>query len=322
MQFTRLCLAIILGCWLGHGVCGQIPIPGTGKQVVGDDFEDPSWAFFPNLPKSSHEQDERIRQPAGKARNGRWGEGLLRGCPDYVARVTPPAGGIAGSSGALEIRSRLSGIPGQLAGKSMQDDLIMVTRPHKGFDVSQYPSVVTRIYLPAFEEWEQRNGSMFAFRTEVIGTRRVAKVEGKGLFARTVPSEPEQSWPGIFIQHTPRVGKTKQRDAYLVIRGGPGGDVRGPQIEETGWWTLGMSFTPDGQAHYFARPGVDPLEPADHIYSYFPYNYRVEQLTTLFFDTFNHEDGKTWSTPVIVDDTGLYLNSRTASVARAGGQQR
>ena len=315
-------LALVFAIWgVPSQVVAQGLVPGTGVLAVGDDFEMASWTFKYNLPKSSHEQDEKIRQPSGKSSNGRWAEGLLRGCPDRVEWVQTPPGGILGSNGAILISSCHSGVPGRLAGTSQQDDLIMVAKSKFGsnYPVSMSPSVVTHIYLPPFEEWEQRSGSMFAFRAEVVGTRRVAKTEGMGLFSRTISPEPENSWPGIFIQQTiASQSKKKVHECYFIIRGGQNGDVRGPDIRQAGWWTLGMSFTPDGKAHYYARPGVDDLEPGDHICSYFPYNFRVETLNTLFFDTFNKEDGKTWSTPVIVDNSGLYVNTGfQAATARA-----
>ena len=71
-------------------------IPGTGVKLakVGDDFEDPNWKFYPKLPKSSQELDEETRLPAGRSRNGRWFEGVKRGCPDFVQRVPTPPGGL------------------------------------------------------------------------------------------------------------------------------------------------------------------------------------------------------------------------------------
>ncbi len=47
----------------------------------------------------------------------------------------------------------------------------------------------------------------------------------------------------------------KPDSATLILRAGlQGQDFWGPRIKETGWWTLGMSFTPDGQVHYMPMP--------------------------------------------------------------------
>ena len=46
---------------------------------------------------------------------------------------------------------------------------------------------------------------------------------------------------------------------FTVRAGSYGQDMRGPKITETGWWTLGMSFTRDGRVHYFAHEGVEDV---------------------------------------------------------------
>ena len=78
-------------------------VPGTGQRVeqVGDDFEDEEWKYNFNGQKSSREQDNRERAPAGASENGRWYEGIKRGHPDIIRRVETPSGGLPGSKGAL-----------------------------------------------------------------------------------------------------------------------------------------------------------------------------------------------------------------------------
>ena len=70
-------------------------VPGTGSLVKGvvDDFEDEKWKWYYNHPKSSEEQDKRMRGPLGKSANGRWFEGPKRGTPDVVKRIELPAPG-------------------------------------------------------------------------------------------------------------------------------------------------------------------------------------------------------------------------------------
>jgi hypothetical protein len=48
-------------------------LPGTGSLVkgIGDDFEDENWKWNYNHPKSSEEQDKRVRSPLGRSVNGR-----------------------------------------------------------------------------------------------------------------------------------------------------------------------------------------------------------------------------------------------------------
>jgi hypothetical protein len=268
-------------------------VPGTGREItaVGDDFEDESWEYVPNWPKSSNNIDKRTRNPGGYSTNGRWFEAALRGQPDYVARVDTPPNGLPGSRGALMLRTLQSGIPGQPSGQDQQDDFIANLRSRIGayIPISYEPSVVTRIYMPPVEQWENRNGSQFAFRAGVRGG-----------------DENEEYWPGIFIQAASR-GRGVE-SAYLVIRAdGRGRDIRSIAIEQTGWWTLGMSFTADGRVHYFAKPGVQNLTKDDYLTSYVPYNMPVRKFETFFFDCFNKDDGRSWSTPFVIDDTSLYV---------------
>jgi hypothetical protein len=95
-----------------------------------------------------------------------------------------------------------------------------------------------------------------------------------------------------------------------------GQDVAGPKITETGWWTLGMSFTPDGQVHYYARAGVDDLGPSDRIGSFYPYGYRATDFQVFFFDLVNRDNGRSWSTQWIVDDSLVYVADRIDAAGR------
>ena len=53
----------------------------------------------------------------------------------------------------------------------------------------------------------------------------------------------------------------------------------------------------------------------DHITSQFPYNYRTETLKTFFFNVCTKDDGKTWSTPWVVDDPKVYFIKRQVAAA-------
>jgi hypothetical protein len=287
-------------------------LPGTGSLVkgIGDDFEDENWKWNYNHPKSSEEQDKRMRSPMGRSINGRWFEGPKRGTPDVVKRIELPAPGLEGSTHGLLIASLHAGIPGRTTYQMQQDDLIynMQKVTGRGMSVVDNPSVVTRVYMPPFEQWEKRNGPTFGFRA---GCYTHAIITGedhpdKGRFGL------EEYWPGMFVCFEPANPKRKTEDsAYLRIRGGRnGGEIRGPKIEQTGWWTLGLSFSPDGMVHYFASPGVDELTMDDHITSQFPYGYRTELLKTFFFNVCTKDDGKTWSTPWVIDDPKVYFVKR------------
>ena len=252
-----------------------------------------------------------MRGPMGRSINGRWFEGPKRGTPDVVKRIELPAPGLEGSTHGLLIASLHAGIPGRTTYQMQQDDLIYNMQKvtgRGGISVADSPSVVTRVYMPPFEQWEKRNGPTFGFRS---GCYTHATITGedhpdKGRFGL------EEYWPGMFVCFEPANPKRKTEDsAYLRIRGGRnGGEIRGPKIDQTGWWTLGLSFSPDGMVHYFASPGVDELTMDDHITSQFPYGYRTETLKTFFYNVCTQDDGKTWSTPWVIDDPKVYFNKR------------
>jgi hypothetical protein len=113
----------------------------------------------------------------------------------------------------------------------------------------------------------------------------------------------------LFADLTPAAkSKSGQNEYQWRIRSDQRGyDFPGMPISQPGWWTVGMSVTPDGKVHYYARPGVEPLTTEDHIVSQFPYNYRAEHFKTFFFNVISGDDGKTWSTPMIVDDSHVYI---------------
>jgi len=287
-------------------------VPGSGALVkgIGDDFEDETWKWNYNHPKSSEEQDKRVRGPMGRSVNSRWFEGPKRGTPDVVKRIALPAPGLEGSAHGLLIATLNAGIPGRTTYQMQQDDLIynMQKVTGRGIPVGDSPSVVTRVYVPPFAQWEKRNGPTFGFRagcyTHAIITGEDHPDRGKfGL---------EEYWPGMFICFEPANPKKKTADsAYLRIRGGRnGGEIRGPQLDVDGWWTLGLSCSPDGMVHYFASPGVDDLTMDDHITSQYPYGYRTEWMKTFFFNVCTKDDGKTWSTPWVIDDPQVFFIKR------------
>jgi len=274
-------------------------VPGTGEKIaqVGDDFEDPAWKYRFNLPKSSKNIDEQVRGPTGGSANGRWFESMLRGQPDQIERVETPEDGLPGSTGSLLIRSLQTGVPKRPSRQNQQDDLLLNVAQRAGgkISVSRSPSFTVRVWLPPYEQWEQRSGNSFAVRAAVWGRK------GRG-------GKSEEYWPGIFIKYTRSDPKTKQPGASLVIRGNQlGHDFETKKVGELGWWTFGMSFTPDGQVHYFGSPGVDELTDADRLYSQWPYGFRAETFQTFFFNVVNSDDGRTWSTPWIVDDPAVYV---------------
>lgn len=285
-------------------------IPGTGTCIdyAGDDFEDTTWEFTHRMPKSSREQDERVRGPMGTSVNDRWHEGPERGQPDQIELVPTPPNGLAGSQHALVLRTLNSGIPGSHGGEVGQDDFIAncVERLRGGIPVRERPSVTVRVYLPPAAQWEQRSGPQFGFRSSLD---TITTKPPKGFFSVSSGPEVEPYWPGMWIHYRAANSKNgKAGSAVIAVRGNRmGQDFVAREITEFGWWTFGMSFSPDGMVHYYASPGVDELTAEDFITSQFPYSYTAKDFRTYFFDVCNRNDGRTWSTPFVIDDPKLYV---------------
>jgi hypothetical protein len=287
-------------------------VPGTGTLANTDDFEDENWAYVHNWPKSSKEEDGQVRYPLGHSNNRMWSESPKRGAPDAVKRVSTPPGGLEGSTGALYLRSRDTGIPGQPGFKQAQDDFIMAAKP---MPLSYTPNFTVRVYIPEWEEWEQRKGVSFGIRAGLQGPQEKEKEAsvGRRLFGRgrtKTVTEMEPYYPGFFIHFVPGndpENKTGQPYAMILIRANQmGHDLTGPKITEPGWWTFGMTVTPDSRVHYYARPGVEELRPQDHITTQFPYRIQGTYFNTIFFNVCSADDGRSWSTPWIIDDPKVY----------------
>ena len=310
---------------VGTGFVEAQVVPGTGTLLNSDDFEDEEWSFEFAFPKSSKEEDEQIRYPLGRASNGKWFESPKRGTPDVVRTVETPAGGLAGSTGALYLRSRDTGIPGRPGMKQAQDDFILQARP---LSVAYSPNTVVRVYLPPWEQWEQRTGVSFGMRIGVQGPQtkeqpaRVMKRILRGKRTEKV-TEIEPFYPGFFIQYNcAKDPKYSTDHAVFIIRAGNDGrDIVGPRITKTGWWTLGMSVTPDSRVHYYASPGVDDLTARDHIVSTTPHGIPAKYFNTIFFNICSADNGQSWSTPWIIDDPKVFHVSGNGRGSVAGGQQ-
>lgn len=281
-----------------HLLADQPVVPGTGVLItgVGDDLEDPGWAYQTLAPKSSRNIDDRENGPLARSVNGRWLEGPHRGTPDLLERIPTPAGGLEGSKGSLLIRTLHPGIPGKLSNQSQQDDIMVNVHKRLGRSVaaSELPNCVVRVYAPPFEQWEPRSGGTFGFRLDCWGSK-----PGKG--------EVEQYWPGIFVNYQePKSSRDRKPHAYMSIRGNSmGHDIQGPEIHP-GWYTMGMSVTADGMCHFYAKEGIDDLTEDDHLASYYCYGYRARRMDLFFFNILTQDNGKTWSTPWIIDDPKFY----------------
>src|SRR5690606_24252964 len=179
-----------------------------------------------------------------------------------------------------------------------------------------------RVYLPPWQHWEQRTGVSFGVRCGIQGPHETTKEVGGFLFRRNkTVTEIEPYYPGMFIQlNCAKDSRHEEDHAVLIIRAGNDGqDIIGPKITQTGWWTFGMSLTPDSRCHFFAKPGVGDLTARDHLVSTTPYGRQAQYFNTIFFDVCSIDDGVTWSTPWIIDDPAIYYLGGGQSTT-AGGQ--
>jgi hypothetical protein len=299
-RFALLLSAVTLLPLVNRDARAAAPfVPGTGTFLGDccDNFEDPKWSYRYNHPKSSHEQDDKQRSPGGFSNNRLWHEGGKRGTPDLVKRVETPLGGIPDSKGALMFATQRSGIPGRVANSQQQDDLLMLfdRKLGRSIPISWQPSATVRVYLPPFEEWENRTGPQFGMRCDCTGRNPDGTVEAY--------------WPGMFLLFQSENNRSIKVDsAKISCRGDRlGHDIRKVDIAEPGWWTLGLSFTSDGQVHYYASEGVDDLTEDDHIMSSFPYSMHCMTFNNFFFNVANWENGRTWSTKWIIDDPMIFV---------------
>ena len=302
---------------------GGVPVPGTGQVVSTDDFESENWTFIQNGTKSSKEQDEQVRHPLGRSNNNRWNESGKRGYPDQVVRIATPDGGLAGSKGALLLRTRDSGVPGYPANEQGQDDLVMKPRP---MSIGSNPSFTVRVFVPNWNEWEQRHGVSFGIRAGMQGPySKMDDVTKSGLFGlrkRTVRemvhNEREPYYPGFFVQLNPASDpRFSETHAVILCRADENGqDKVVGKITQPGWWTFGMSVTGDARCHYFASPGTDDLTRADHLYSSMPYGIPGKYFNTIFFNVCSADNGRAWSTPWVIDDPKVFSGSGSVSGSR------
>ena len=296
--------------WTGARVVVADPfVPGLGTKVseVGDDFEDERWEYYFNNPKSSQDIDRAERYPTGEAANGRWYEGLKRGHPDIIKRVPTPANGLPGSRGSLLLQSLNTGVPGAPRYRLGQDDFIADVNYRLGgvIPVSRAPSVVVRVFLPPVDRWEDRTGTHFGLRASLRAAGAGSRDGSTSSANRPVP---EVYWVGMFIDFESKGNGRPHDYAYFRLRADYwGNDFRSRQITTTGWWTLGLSFSPDGMVHFYARPGVEALTEADRLTSEYPYGLRANSLRTFFFNVCSGDDGRSWSTPWVLDDPTVYV---------------
>ena len=113
------------------------------------------------------------------------------------------------------------------------------------------------------------------------------------------------------------MAKLRQRAWIRADNGGR--DYPSKTFEPESWITMGISHTPDGAVHFFLRPDLEDLTKEDCVGSYWCYGYRAHTFQTFFFNVINMDDGRSVSTPWIVDNAFLYAATAPAGKIRMSG---
>ena len=324
-SYSLALFALLFASGFGGTTAEAQFVPGRGTLMTTDNFETDNWGMYYNLPKSSKEEDEQLRYPLAMSSNRRWKEGPKRGIPDVVKVIDTPAGGLPDSKHSLLIRSKDTGIPGRLSYSQKQDDLVMVSN---SMGIGNSPSVVTRVYLPDWDEWENRAGVAFGMRIGLQGPmKKVQDSNGRFLRRNRVTTVMEPYYPGFFLQFNPKeVSQDGSDSVTVLVRANEyGQDQTGPKLTQPGWYTFGMSVSSDAQVHYYMKPGVEDLTEGDYISSSRPYGIPGTHFNTLFFNICSGDDGKTWSTPIVIDDPQIFYGQSprpTQTAQRQSMQQR
>ncbi|MCX7915170.1 MAG: hypothetical protein N3A53_02555, partial [Verrucomicrobiae bacterium] len=264
------------------------PVGVLGRTVrleaLGDDFEAADWAWDAKQYRDTH---------------GRWSTSY-RGGPKKLARVTPPAGGVPGSTGALSLRTE-----GDRDSYPNQDDLIhffnqpgrlerLVTR-------ADQPVFVVRVWLPPFAEWTPGWNNL-GFRHEARSKQLVTQENKVGYY-----------YPSIWLQHVTDKDHPERSGPRWCVRIGTGvapDEDAGP-IPQPGWWTLALAFDERGVGHYYVRPGTGPLGAEHEIWDTTKFrptggeNPLMDSVAYGFFSLGYPPDGRL--TPFVVDDYEVWV---------------
>ena len=288
-------------------------VPGTGKIVNQDKFEDPSWMF-------KHLGNNNYGKPVYGSTNQRWTGNNKRVVPDKVITVNTPAGGLNSSHKSMLIQTLNITRPKSRPSSGIgQADLLMQEKG-RSIQLSQVPNFTVRVFIPEWKNFEQRYGSSFGIRMymrcKMTTYQEAPSYEGR-FGRRTMKKVPvtkiDDYYPGFWIQYvnnkvSPFARFTVRADNngrdYPQFRGNSlGSTPKKHRIAKTGWWTFGASMLPGGTVQYYAGPGVDPLTEDDFVMESKP--YECHEFNKIFFDVVGN--GSNWSTGWIIDDPTIYV---------------
>ncbi len=205
----------------------QLPDAGFRVEPLCDDFEAANWSFNLTTNISS---------------NGLW-YGSPRGAPEVMTRVATPAGGPAGSVGALSLRTRyVEQIPSTA---NDQEDLVFqpyTSLPGLGRNLlrAEKPSYSVRVKLPPIATWAE-GYTVFGFRVAARDPNHTGNSVG-------------EYYPSLLLA---RSGTT----AYVLARVGDGsiadqdvGRFTQANLDAgSGWMSLGLRWDDDGRTRYHAQ---------------------------------------------------------------------
>ena len=224
-----------------------------------------------------------------------------RGTPDVVKRVATPPGGIEGSTGALLFATKYSGIPGTISNEQQQDDLLMMFDRRLGRSISM--SLAAELHgarLPA------------AVRTVGEAQRPVVRHAGRLPRPQAGRQHRKPIGPACSCCSATQTARASRKTSPSS-RSAPARAATtsaASRSYEPGWWTLGMSFSPDGQIHYYASHGVDDLTADDYLDVAVSRTASAACRSTTSSSTWpTGTTAASWSTQWVIDDPKILRDS-------------
>lgn len=220
-----------------------VAIPGTGDIVQKLDFE------------KEVEGESDFSYNHGWAGQGYGLTGTQRGAPESIKVVHTPSSNVFSGKKSLQFYSHnrnsqwrtdhhTTGTEYDNPDKEQQDDFFMPIikkQGEKGWVATDTPAVLMHIYTEGISSTDEHQYT--SLRMPIV-SKINRKYKGKNV---------RPWWPGIWIYQKPSSNKyiIKLRRPASSSMDVPFNFPEAKKIQESTWWTLGLSITPDGNIHYF-----------------------------------------------------------------------
>jgi hypothetical protein len=285
LKMSKIGFSALVGALVFAASSVNAGLPGSGFLVpsLSDSFEDLNWVF-------------NYSGTNGTSSNGKW-YGSYRGAPEVLETTASFAGGVAGQSRSLQIRT----IDQDGDYTSDQDDFVNTNYSSLWGRYplrADEPNLLARIYLP--DNPGPKDETSFGFRTEAWTDNNV-----DGYY-----------YPSIWLRHY--AGHSKEWEVSVRLGDGYAVDEGLPALDfnsSGGWYSLGLSFDAVGNGHYYLSSGVDPLASADEIYDTTRFNSPnpggdplLDHLQYSFL-TIGVSKDSNLSADIRVEDMNVYVNT-------------